>query len=143
MEGFPFSSYPMGWFQIGWSEDFPAGVCKPLRYFGRDLVVYRGDGGEVVVLDAHCPHMGAHLGYGGSVEGDTIRCPFHGWLWGSDGANVSIPDGSPPNRAQRLECWSVRENSGIVLVWFDPVGAPPSWEVGPLIATPERYYPVY
>ena len=30
------------------------------------------------VLDAHCPHLGDNLGGGGRVQGDCIRCPFHG-----------------------------------------------------------------
>src|SRR3546814_18215367 len=62
-------TYPTGWFWVAWShevsvEDAP----RPLRYFGRDLVLYRGASGRPVVLDAHCPHPGAHLGYGGSVS---------------------------------------------------------------------------
>src|SRR3546814_6367094 len=72
-------TYPTGWFWVAWShevsvEDAP----RPLRYFGRDLVLYRGASGRPVVLDAHCPHLGAHLGYGGSVCDDDIVCPFHG-----------------------------------------------------------------
>ena len=31
------------------------------------------------MLAAHCPHMGAHLGFGGRVVGEAIRCPMHGF----------------------------------------------------------------
>ena len=54
----------------------------------QDLVAYRGDGGELHVLDAHCPHFGAHIGHGGRVVGDCVTCPYHGWEWGADGVNV-------------------------------------------------------
>src|SRR3546814_16403845 len=64
-------TYPTGWFWVAWShevsvEDAP----RPLRYFGRDLVLYRGASGRPVVLDAPCPPPGAHLGYGASREAE-------------------------------------------------------------------------
>ena len=37
---FPYTSQPTGWFQLGWSQDFPAGVVVPLHYFSQDLVAY-------------------------------------------------------------------------------------------------------
>src|ERR1700677_4152165 len=72
---------PLGWYQIGWSSDFESGRSLPLHYFDQDLVAFRGASGAVHVFDAFCPHMGAHLGYGGAVEGDCLRCPYHGWLF--------------------------------------------------------------
>ncbi|MBM4687865.1 Rieske 2Fe-2S domain-containing protein [Rhodococcus hoagii] len=51
------------------------GDVKPLHYFGQDLVAYRTEGGRLVVLNAYCEHLGAHLGHGGSVAGDDIQCP--------------------------------------------------------------------
>ena len=49
-----------------------------------------GDG-VVGVLDAFCPHLGAHLGMGGTVEGNALRCPFHGWEFATSGACTAIP----------------------------------------------------
>src|SRR5262245_39689420 len=34
----------------------------PLRFFARDMVLYRGESGQPHLVDAYCPHMGAHLG---------------------------------------------------------------------------------
>ena len=48
---------------------------------------FRTEAGEVAVLDAFCPHMGAHLGHGGKVEGGGLVCPFHAWKF--DGAGKS------------------------------------------------------
>src|SRR5437660_599117 len=62
---FPMPPFPSGWFRVATSADVSRGAVKPLRYFGKDLVVSRGEDGKAHVLDAHCPHMGAHLGYGG------------------------------------------------------------------------------
>src|SRR6266540_2708931 len=107
---FPSDRIARGWYQIGWSDEFQIGQVVPLHYFDRDLIAYRGESGELTVLDAFCLHLGAHLGYGGTVEGDSVRCPFHGWLWASNGANVEIPYGSCRAMGHvRLRRWNVVE----------------------------------
>ena len=70
---------PFGWFCVGYPEDFPTGEPKALFYFDRHLVAWRDETGELHVQDPFCPHLGAHLGHGGKVEGCEIVCPFHGW----------------------------------------------------------------
>jgi len=120
---------PTGWFQVAWSAEIPVGGVKPLKYFGRHLVAYRTESGAVVVLDAHCLHLGAHLGYGGKVCGESIACPYHGWEWDPSGANVRIPYMSRPRPSQkRLQSWHVREQHELILIWHDPAGGPPRWE---------------
>ena len=116
----PYTWRPTGWFQIGWSRDFPTGRTVPLRYFGEDLVAYRGDGGDLHVLQAHCPHFGAHIGHGGKVDGDCVTCPYHGWEWGPDGVNVRIPYEDRPNRSKRLRVWPVVEQYGSIYLWHHP-----------------------
>lgn len=51
-----------GWFFVHYSDDLRIGDVKTLRYFGQDLVLFRNEGGEAGMLDAYCPHLGAHLG---------------------------------------------------------------------------------
>lgn len=128
---FPAKGMPRGWYQIGWSADFAAGKPVPLRYFGCHLVAYRAEdtiagAGPVGVLDAYCRHMGAHLGFGGRVERDCIRCPYHGWLYDSDGANVEVPYGDDGRTGIRLSSWPTAEVDGVVLLWFAPDSQPPS-----------------
>lgn len=128
LDGFPYEVLPTGWFQVAWSDAVAAGDVVPLRYFGLDLVLYRSEAGAAVVLDANCPHMGAHLGYGGRVSGEEIVCPFHGWQWAPDGRNTLVPsDGAPTNR-RKLRCWEVAETNGILWVWYDHAGRAPLWE---------------
>ena len=146
----PFTWKPTGWYMIGWSLQFPAGEVRPLRYFGEDLVGYRGEDGVLHVLDAHCPHLGAHIGHGGRVIGDCVECPFHGWGWGPDGVNRYIPYEDRPNRSKRLRVWSIREQHGCVFMWQQPQGGAPRWELPDIFATfpdqpqdPAGYYRPY
>ena len=126
--GFPDDDYPSGWFQVAWSSEVPVGGVVPLRYFGTDLVLYRGESGTAQILDAYCPHLGAHLGHGGSVSDDAIVCPFHGWKWSQDGQCVDIPYSQHLNQSRSLRAWPVAEASGLVLVWYDRNGAAPTWD---------------
>ena len=91
VDRFPFPAYPNGWFRAAYSHELAVGDVRPLHFFGRDLVLFRDAEGVPAVLDAHCRHLGAHLGYGGKVEGRGIRCPFHAWLWDREGSCREIP----------------------------------------------------
>lgn len=142
--GSPVLGMPTGWFHVAWSGELVPGAVKPMRYFGCDLVMYRGESGRVSVFDAFCPHLGAHLGYGGTVAGDDIVCGFHGWRWGCDGRNVDIPYSARPNRSQTLRSWHVREIAGLVLVWHNAEGGDPTWEwEGIAEADDPQYHAMY
>ena len=105
------SMTPTGWFQVAWSAELGVREVRRMRYFGRDLVAWRADSGDVTVMDAYCGHLGAHLGYGGHVEGDRIACPFHGWEWNREGRNVCIPYQDRPNRGRRIRTFPVVERN--------------------------------
>ena len=125
----PFTWKPTGWFMVAWSADVPTGTVKPLQYFGGHQVAYRDELGEVHVLDAHCPHLGAHLGHGGKVRGECIECPYHGWGYGPDGVNRYIPYEDRPNVSKKLKSWPVQEQHECIFVWHDPHHGPPRWEL--------------
>lgn len=59
---------------------------------GLDLVAVRTQDGVAHVIDAHCPHLGAHLGVMGRMVGNCIECPFHGWRFNvDDGVCTHVP----------------------------------------------------
>lgn len=120
---------PNGWYALAPSSAIGTGDVASFIAVQRELVAYRGADGTVHTVDAHCPHMGAHLG-GGEVQGDTVACPYHGWRFAGDGACVEIPysDGRIPSRAC-VRSYPTRENSGMILFWFHAAGAEPNYEV--------------
>jgi 3-ketosteroid 9alpha-monooxygenase subunit A len=129
MSRFPYPAFANGWFRVAYSDELSAGEVKPLRYFSRDLVAYRTEAGEARVLDAFCPHLGAHLGHGGKVEGDSIRCPFHAWRFDGTGACVEIPYAKRIPQKARITPWPVLERNGIILVYYHAEGTPPRYEI--------------
>jgi len=126
---FDCSGFARGWFVVAFSDELAPSDVRPLYYFGRHLVLFRTESGVAKVLDAHCPHMGAHLGHGGQVRGENIKCPFHAWEFGEAGACVKIPyaDKIPPKA--KLACWPVSERNGMIFVWHDPARGAPSHEI--------------
>ncbi len=120
---------PNGWYAIAPSTAVGVGETASAIAVQRELVVFRGADGIVHTVDAHCPHMGAHLG-GGQVEGDTLACPYHGWRFAGDGTCVEIPysDAHIPSRAC-VSSYPTREQSGMILFWFHTGGAEPTYEV--------------
>jgi nitrite reductase/ring-hydroxylating ferredoxin subunit len=133
---FPFHPYPNGWFVVAFSHELPVLGVQAIHYFGQELVLFRTADGTARVLDAYCPHLGAHLGCGGKVDGDSVRCPFHGWKFDGSGQCVEVPFASkiPPRAAVRG--WLVREIDGAIYVYHHAEGLPPSWEI-PSIHTDE------
>lgn len=142
---------PTGWFQIGWSGEIAPGAVVPLRYFGADLVAWRDADGVLAVTAAHCRHLGAHLGYGGTVRKGCVVCPYHGWGWDREGRNAFIPYQDVPVNA-RLAVHHVIERHGLIFMWHDPAGGAPreDWALPDLFADfeamPAReadFYPCY
>ncbi len=126
--------YPNGWFNVCNSVDVKKGKVIEVEAFGERMAVFRGENGEVSVVDIFCPHLNANLA-DGRVEGNNLVCPFHGWEFGQDGKCCHIPysEGTPPSKA-KLKSWDVIEAWGLVLVWYHADGKAPAWN-------PESYLP--
>ena len=73
--------------------------------------------------------MGAHLGHGGEVEGEHLRCPFHDFRFDADGHCVSTPYGQDPPRACRARAWPVVERDGLLFAWHHPDAQAPSFDL--------------
>jgi phenylpropionate dioxygenase-like ring-hydroxylating dioxygenase large terminal subunit len=128
---YPFGPYPTGWYLALESRALAPGIVTPLVLFGRELVAFRSaKTGTAVILDAHCPHMGAHLGYGGEVDGEGIRCPFHHWRFDLRGRCDDVPynEGRRPPETG-LRAWPVHETSGLVLIHYSDSGEAPRWRM--------------
>jgi 3-ketosteroid 9alpha-monooxygenase subunit A len=123
------SMKPTGWFQVLWSAELAPGEIKRLHYFSQELVAWRDEAGEVHVMSAYCEHLGAHLGYGGKVNGLNIQCPFHGWEWNGKGRNTCIPYQDKPNRTRKIPTFAVAERNESIYIWHDLLERDPYFDV--------------
>lgn len=69
----------------------PGGKPRRIRLLGEDLVAFRTLKGTVGLVGAFCAHRLAPL-YFGRIEDDGIRCPYHGWKYGTTGACLEMPN---------------------------------------------------
>lgn len=112
---------PEGWYTLAFSRELKPGQILNRTLAETEVVVFRTEGGQVAVFDAHCPHLGAHLGHGGRIQGETIQCPFHHFRFNTEGTCVATGYGTkaPPKAIARS--WDVVEANGLIRVYY---GAP-------------------
>ncbi|XP_075147149.1 cholesterol 7-desaturase nvd isoform X2 [Haematobia irritans] len=111
--------YPNGWYCILESSDLKLGEAK------------------------HVSVLGANIGIGGKVIGDTIQCPFHKWSFrGSDGICVNVPYSTCAPSTSKLRKWTSREVNDNIFIWYsaDPDQIP--WDIPSIeeITTKELTY---
>lgn len=121
------AAFPWGWFSAGFVSELKTGAATPATVNGRELAIYRGASGVLVALDAHCPHLGAHMGHGGTVEGDQLRCHFHGFCFDAKGACTRTGYGTRAPPRARVRSYPVVDFGGVLAVWYDPEGREPLW----------------
>lgn len=122
--------YPNTWYSLFRSEEVKPGSILEKHACGIDLVVWRKSDGTVSVLDAYCPHMGAHLGFEGKIVNDCIQCPFHHWKFDNEGQCVDIPyTDKPIPKNAKIHSWPVREWGGSIYFYFHANRIQPTYEL--------------
>lgn len=118
------------WQPVYHVADIAAGQAKPLRIMGESFALYRGASGALHLVDGHCPHRGTRLS-AGTVEGEAIRCFYHGWKF--DGAGQCVEQPAEESRfcdKVRIRSYALREHLGLVFAWLGE-GAPPEFPLYP------------
>src|SRR5947209_7641302 len=78
------------WNPVYHAADLKAGRPVPLRIMNETFTLYRGEGEKIFLLEARCPHRGMQLS-AGRVEGNALRCFYHGWKFAGDGRCLEQP----------------------------------------------------
>lgn len=122
---------PFGWFCLNRSDVITAGEVLRFHGFDQEWVMFRGLDGTPGLLDAHCPHLGAHLGVGGRVDGNLLRCPFHAWGFDIDGYCRDIPytdrPGALVGKRRLIRSLPVIDDGTLLWAWYHPEDDSPHW----------------
>ena len=114
------------WMAVCRSQDLPKGGTKPIRIMSVDYALYRGESGKAQVIDYRCPHRGAQMHLGG-VEGDDIRCIYHGWKYDCSGQCIEQPAEKASFAAKvKMGSYPTREYMGLIFAYFGE-GHPPQF----------------
>ena len=132
--------FPNGWYHVCDASELAGGAVVSVSAFGREMVAFRGEDGRAGVLHAFCPHLGTHMGHGGTVQGNWLVCPYHEWSFDANGCNQYIPylrqgpvgpgpRGHVGTARVNARAYAVTEAAGHVFVWYDADGRPPAYEL--------------
>ena len=131
---YPFADHRMfvrnAWYVVALADEVTEAILGR-TLLSEPLILYRNGAGRVVCLEGACRHRQFPLAHGWK-EGDQVRCPYHGFRFGPDGACTQIPSQRriPPNCA--LKSYPVVEQWRWIWVWMgDAAKADPSLIPGP------------
>src|SRR5688500_18404839 len=113
------------WQPVYHAEDLQPGQTKPLHILSEDFTLYRGETGIPHVLAPRCAHRGTQLSTGW-VEGDDLRCFYHGWKYDGTGQCIEQPaEPEPFCQRIRIRSYPVQEYLGLIFAYLGE-GEPPA-----------------
>jgi 5,5'-dehydrodivanillate O-demethylase oxygenase subunit len=114
----------MFWHPVFRAQDLPAGRAFPIRVMSENFTLYRGETGIPYVVGPRCAHRRTQLSVG-RVEGDCIRCLYHGWKYDGCGQCVEAPaEDEGFARSVRVPSYPTREYLGLIFAYLGE-GSPP------------------
>lgn len=108
---------------------FSAEVGRELlarKLLGKNVLLYRTEGGEAVALDDRCAHRSYPLSQG-SLEGDTVVCGYHGFRYDAQGDCIEVPAMAKCPRSIGVKRYALVERGPLLWIWMgDADAADPS-----------------
>ena len=113
------------WYAAAWDHEIAVGQKLARTYLEKPVLIYRGESGNYVALDDRCCHRAAPLSMG-RVEGDCIRCMYHGMKYDADGMCIEIPGQDHIGSTHRVRRYPLVEKGHLLWIWMgDPELANP------------------
>ena len=110
------------WYVAAWPSEIGE---KPLArtICGEEIAFYRTGDNKVVALEDRCCHRNLPLTMG-KVEGDNLRCGYHGLLFDKSGQCVEVPGQSQIPPGARVKSYPLVEKWKLLWIWMgDPAKA--------------------
>jgi vanillate O-demethylase monooxygenase subunit len=108
------------WYVAGWSRHVPSDRPVARTMLGEPIVLYRKDDGGIAALEDRCCHRLAPLSRG-RIEGDDLRCMYHGLKFAPSGRCVEIPGQTMVPPRARVRAYPAVEQDCWVWLWMgDP-----------------------
>jgi 5,5'-dehydrodivanillate O-demethylase len=112
------------WHPVYRATELAPGDAVSIRVMSEDWTLYRGESGALHIVQDRCAHRKAKLSVGW-VEGEDIRCFYHGWKYGPDGQCVEQPaEPQPFCQKVQLRKAVAHEYLDLVFAYFGE-GEPP------------------
>ncbi|MES2175021.1 MAG: aromatic ring-hydroxylating dioxygenase subunit alpha [Pseudomonadota bacterium] len=108
------------WYVAGWSADLAPGARVARTFLDLPIVLFRTQGGQAAALEDRCCHRALPLSFG-TVDGERIRCSYHGLEFNVEGRCEKIPaqDRIPPTACVRR--FPLVERDALLWIWMGDV----------------------
>lgn len=114
------------WYVVAWEHELGPGTLLARRVLDEPLVLWRREDGQVVAMHDLCPHRHAPLSLG-RLEGDSLRCLYHGLRFDAAGRCVEVPGQQRLPAAACARTRPVVARRRWVWVWMgEPAAADPA-----------------
>ena len=105
------------WYVAAWAKQVTEGEPFARIYLDEPVVLYRTTDGAVTALEDRCCHRLAPLSRG-RIEGDNLRCMYHGLMFDPSGACVEIPGETRIPEKYRVRRYPVVERQNVIWIWM-------------------------
>jgi 5,5'-dehydrodivanillate O-demethylase oxygenase subunit len=113
------------WQPVYESNRLNSGQAVPIQILNDHYTLYRDESGRPHVVAFRCPHRGTQLSTGW-VEGDSIRCFFHGWKYDATGQCIEQPaEPKPFCHKIKIATYPTQEQLGLIFTYFGEGSPPP------------------
>ena len=108
--------HPDHWYPLAWSSELKRGKTLGVRFAGDPIVLARTQSGKVFALEDRCAHRQVPL-HAGVVDGESIRCGYHGWTYDCTGKCVDVPYLGRERLPNGVRSYPCREMYGLIFVF--------------------------
>ena len=113
------------WYAAAWEHEVATAGKLARTFLEQPVVIFQGQTGRYIALDNRCCHRSAPLAMG-RIEGDCIRCMYHGLKFDADGICVEIPGQEKIPPTHRVHSYPVESRGKLLWIWMgDPALANP------------------
>jgi len=109
-------AHPDYWYPLAWSSELKSGKTLARRFAGEPIVLFRGASGTVSALEDRCAHRQVPLSLG-VVQGDTLKCGYHGWAYSCAGKCIDVPYLGRERLPNGVRAYPAREVDGLIFIF--------------------------
>ncbi|CAE6767062.1 aromatic ring-hydroxylating oxygenase subunit alpha [Paraburkholderia haematera] len=108
--------HPDYWYPLAWTHEVKRGKTHGVTFAGEPIVLARTESGKVFALEDRCAHRQVPL-HQGVVDGESIRCGYHGWTYDCAGTCIDVPYLGRERLPNGVRSYPCREIEGLIFVF--------------------------
>lgn len=105
------------WYVAAFSGDVSQNKPLGRKIMNQPVVLFRAASGTVSAVEDRCSHRAMPLS-AGHVDGEIIRCPYHGLEFNGQGVCTRVPGQDRAPKAANIRAYPVVEQDSMIWLWM-------------------------